>query len=412
MKNEKDSGQVRRPRVLFVASQPYFQWRGSPIRLGFDVRALAENGCDVDFLTLPIGEDRPVSGVRIVRCPNVFFAKKISIGPSPLKLAFDAVMFFEALFMAARRRYDVVHGVEDCGFLALVVARLFRAKAVFEKHSDAGSYKKSVVIRAYAALERFVMRRADAVIGTGPGLVRQVEELGAGTPAFCVSDIPSSLVEPDAEGTSAERKRLQKRPGEVLACYVGSFAVYQGIDLLFASIPAAVAECPDLRFVIVGGTPEEIASRTAELREKGCEDRVSFVGKIPPDELPCTLAACDILLSPRIQGLNTPLKLLDYLKVARAIVATDHPANRLILDETVARLVAPEPEAFAAGVAALARDPATREALASRSRRLVDERYNFGVFKNGLREVYARVLGPRAALPPAPPPRQQAGTPE
>lgn len=383
----------RAARVLFLASQPYFQWRGSPIRLGFDVRALSENGCEVDFLTLPIGEDRPVPGVRIVRCPNVFFAKKIAIGPSPLKLAFDAVMFVEALFMALRRRYDVVHGVEDCGFLALVLARLFRAKAVFEKHSDAGSYKKSPVIRAYAALERFVMRRADAVIGTGPGLVRQVEALGAGTPAFCVSDIPSSLVEPDAAGTAAARARLEKAPGEVLACYVGSFAVYQGIELLFASMPPAVAKCPALRFVVVGGTPEEIAHWRGVLREKGCEERVSFVGKIPPDELPCTLAACDILLSPRIQGLNTPLKLLDYLKVARAIVATDHPANRLILDESVARLVAPEPEAFAEGVASLAADPAARADLASRCRRLVDESYNFRVFRDGLRAVYARVLG-------------------
>lgn len=389
---EEAAAPPRPPRVLFIASQPYFQWRGSPIRLGFDVRALSENGCDVDFLTLPIGEDRPVPGVRIVRCPNVFFARKIAIGPSPLKLAFDAVMFVEALFMALRRRYDVFHGVEDCGFLALVLARLFRAKAVFEKHSDAGSYKKSPVIRAYAALERFVMRRADAVIGTGPGLVSQVEALGAGTPAFCVSDIPSSLVEPDEAGTAAARARLEKAPGEVLACYVGSFAVYQGIELLFASMPPAVAKCPSLRFVVVGGTADEIAHWRGVLREKGCEERVSFVGKIPPDELPCTLAACDILLSPRIQGLNTPLKLLDYLKVARAIVATDHPANRLILDESVARLVPPEPEAFAEGVASLAADPAARADLSSRCRRLVDERYNFRVFRDGLRAVYDRVL--------------------
>ena len=169
--------------------------------------------------------------------------------------------------------------------------------------------------------------------------------------------------------------------------------MYQGIELLFASMPPAVAKCPALRFVVVGGTPEEIAHWRGVLREKGCEERVSFVGKIPPDELPCTLAACDILLSPRIQGLNTPLKLLDYLKVARAIVATDHPANRLILDESVARLVAPEPEAFAEGVASLAADPAARADLASRCRRLVDERYNFRVFRDGLRAVYARVLG-------------------
>ena len=394
------------PRILFLASQPYFQWRGSPIRLGFDVRALAENGCEVDFLTLPIGEDRPVAGVRILRCPNLFFAKKISIGPSPLKLAFDAVMFFEALGMIARRHYDAVHGVEDCGFLAWLLGRLARAKVVFEKHSDAGSYKKGFVISAYRRVERFVMRRADAVIGTGPGLVRQVEALGAGTPAFCVSDIPSSLVEPDEEGTAAARRELGAGPEDVLATYVGSFAVYQGIDLLFRSMPPALAAAPKLRYVVIGGTEAEIAHWTAWLRERGCADRVSFIGKRPPDKLPCYLAASDILLSPRIQGVNTPLKLLDYLKVARAIVATDHPANRLILDETVARFV-PLPEgappeeaapAFGAATAALARDPAARAALASRCRALVDEKYNFRVFREGLRAVYAACgLHPRPA---------------
>ena len=388
------------PRVLFIASQPYFEWRGSPIRPGFDLKALSENGCSVDFLTLPIGRDRPVPGVRIVRCPNVFFARKIAIGPSPLKLAFDGVMAAEALGMVARRHYDVVHGVEDCGLLALALARLAGAGAVFEKHSDAGSYKRGPVMRAYAALERFVMRRADAVIGTGPGLVRQVEALGKGAAkAFCVSDIPSSLVEPDEAGTAEARRRLLAAfpdagaPRPVLACYVGSFAVYQGIELLFRSMPEALGKCSALRFVVVGGSGAEIAKWKAFLRKRGCEEKVAFVGKIPPDELPAVLAACDILLSPRIQGLNTPLKLLDYLKVARAIVATDHPANRLILDETVARLVRPEPEAFAGAVADLACDEAARSALSSRCRRLVDERYNFGVFRRGLGEVYDCVLG-------------------
>ena len=409
----------RRPRVLFLASQPYFQWRGSPIRLGFDVRALAENGCDVDFLTLPIGEDRPVEGVRILRCPNLFFAKKIAIGPSPLKLAFDAVMFVEALGMLCRRHYDVVHGVEDCGLPAWILSRLARAKAVFEKHSDAGSYKKGLVIRAYRAVERFVMRHADAVIGTGPGLVRQVNALAPKTPATVISDIPSSLAEPDPDGVRAARTKLEElapggagaesvRPSDrqtvgpsdggedgtaVFATYVGSFASYQGIDLLFAAMPPALRKCAALRFAVIGGTPQEIAERRAALAAEGLADRVAFVGKVPPDELPCWLAASDIVLSPRIAGVNTPLKLLDYLKVGRAIVATDHEANRLILDEKTALLVPIDPEAFAEGVASLAADRARREEIGSRGRRLVDETYNFGVFRAGLAKVHGAVLG-------------------
>ena len=54
-------------RVLFIASQPFFQWRGSPIRLGFDLMSLSQLGYEVEFLTLPIGEPREIPGVKIVR---------------------------------------------------------------------------------------------------------------------------------------------------------------------------------------------------------------------------------------------------------------------------------------------------------------------------------------------------------
>ena len=120
-------------RVLFIASQPFFQWRGSPIRLGFDLMSLSQLGYEVEFLTLPIGERREIPGVKITRAPNPLRAKKISIGPSPLKLVFDFLLFWMALGRVIRRRYAVVHGVEDCGIVALVCARIGRAKMVFER---------------------------------------------------------------------------------------------------------------------------------------------------------------------------------------------------------------------------------------------------------------------------------------
>ena len=456
-----DSAPDRKHRILFMASQPFFEWRGSPIRLGFDAMAMAQNGFDVDFLTLPVGQRREIDGVRIVRAPNLIRAKKVPIGPSLPKFFFDFVFLFQAIGMTMRRHYDIVHGVEDAGMVALVVGRLARAKVVFEKHSDPASYsgKKGVmrlVMRAYAAVERFVMRHADAVIGTGPGLVRQVNILAPKTPATVISDIPSSLAEPDPDGVRAARARLMEilsqssstkgaqsaprvpppseggvaqsaegstpcsasasveypshpchpcetvAPAEgatapvaddvVFATYVGSFASYQGIDLLFAAMPPALRKCPALRFAVIGGTPQEIEERRATLAAEGLADRVAFVGKVPPDELPCWLAASDIVLSPRIAGVNTPLKLLDYLKVGRAIVATDHEANRLILDEKTALLVPIDPVAFADGVAALASDPERREQIGSRGRRLVDETYNFGVFRAGLAKVHGSVL--------------------
>jgi glycosyltransferase involved in cell wall biosynthesis len=386
-------------RILFIASQPFFEWRGSPIRLGFDLLALTQLGYIVDFLTLPLGERREIPGVHIRRAPNLFGARRIAIGPSLLKLAFDGILFWMALGCVLRQRYAVVHGVEDCGLIAWVAARIGRARLIFERHSDPSSYHKgglrNAVMRVYAAVERFVMRRADAVIGTGPGLVAHAQAVGRASRACLIPDIPSSLTEATEAGRAAARARCVRKADDLLIAYVGSFAVYQGIDLLFAAIPLVAAAEPRARFVIIGGSPEEIQSRKAALAAAGFPQAALFLGHIAPDQLPDTLAAADILLSPRLAGMNTPLKLLDYLKAGAAIVATDCEANRLILTPEIAQLTPLTPDGFAAGILALCRDPGRRARLARAGGGLLASRHNFALFREALRLCYTYVLNQR-----------------
>ena len=384
-------------RILFIASQPFFEKRGSPIRLGFDLLALSQLGYDVEFLTLPIGERRTVEGVKIVRAPNPFFARKISIGPSPLKLAFDFFLFWMALWRVIFRRYAVVHGVEDCGIIALVCGRIGRARVVFERHSDPASYGgsrglKSKLAHIYAKVERFTMRHADAVIGTGPGLVEDAMRHGRASRACLIPDIPSSLAEADPDEIAAARTLHSRAPTDILIGYVGSFAAYQGIDLIFSAIPQVVAKEPRARFVIIGGSDREVADRRAQLAKAGCLDAVDFAGFIDPDALPAHLSSFDILLSPRLTGMNTPLKLLDYLKAGVAIAATDTPANRLILDEKTAELSKPDSESFAGAILRLCANPARREALTAWGKTILEDRHNFAFFRDGLRQCYEYIL--------------------
>lgn len=384
-------------RVLFIASQPFFQWRGSPIRLGFDLMSLSQLGYEVEFLTLPIGERREIPGVKITRAPNLLHSKKISIGPSPLKLFFDFLLFWMALGRVIKRRYAVVHGVEDCGIVALVCARIGRAKMVFERHSDPASYKKkkglgNLILKIYATVERFVMRHADAVIGTGPGLVENAGKVRRDGRACLIPDIPSSLEPADPETTAALRQKYVRDAGDIIIGYVGSFAVYQGIDLLFDAIPLVVHKVPKARFAIIGGSQQEIATCRARLEAAHCPDAATFIGFVDPDKLPSYLASFDILLSPRISGMNTPLKLLDYLKANVPIVATDCEANRLILDKTTAELTPLTPDGFAKGIVRLCTDPARREALAGAGQDILRAHHSFPVFKDGLRKCYEYVL--------------------
>lgn len=380
-------------RILFLSPQPFFQWRGSPIRVRYNLMALSKLGYEVDLVTFPFGEDVEIPGVNIHRVSGFKGVNAMSIGPSFWKLMFDFKLFLLARKLMKSETYAVVHGVEDAGFFGSFLARKHQAKLIYEKHSDPCSYKGknalvNVVMWLYAKVETFTIRRADAVIATGAGLEAQVRGISPETPCAHICDIPSSLREADPESTRNLREQLRKDPAEVLATYVGSFATYQGIDLLFAAIPQAVRAAPRLRFCIIGGSEAEIAERREVLAREGVADCARFLGKVDPDALPDYLAASDILLSPRISGNNTPLKLLDYLKAGSAIVATDLEANRLILNEETAVFAAANPEDFAVAVAQLALNPERRTSLAAKGRHLIDETYNFGHYTRQLKAVY------------------------
>ncbi len=383
------------PRVLFISPQPFFQWRGSPIRVSFNLLALSELGYSVDLLTLPFGENRAIPGVRVIRVANSFGLKDIPIGPSAGKVVFDFRLWRRARQLIREEPYQVIHAVEDAGLIAVSLARLSRARLIFEKHSDPGSYRKgrlrNLVMGAYGRAEAYAIRHADAVIATGPGLAAQARAAAPDKPVYHIFDIPSSLADPDPDRVETLRCSLRRQANEVLITYVGSFAVYQGIELLFDSIPGLVRRHPGARFLIIGGTPAEIALRRERLRAEGAEPAVTFLGKLPPDRLPNYLAASDILLSPRVAGTNTPLKLLDYLKAGRCILATDNAANRQILNEESAYFVPPDPASFVAGLSALVQDPARRRRLASRGRDLIRQTYNFSEFKRRLQKVYERL---------------------
>jgi glycosyltransferase involved in cell wall biosynthesis len=282
--------------------------------------------------------------------------------------------------------------------MAVFLARLFGKKAVFEKHSDPFSYRKGIIknlfLSLYAAVENRVIKRADLIICTGTGLSQQVHTMGTGQPVHTIFDMPSSIREADPDKTARIGQRLRSNADEILVIYVGSFAVYQGVELMFAAMPGVLNGSDRVRFIIIGGSPDQIKTRREQLKEQGLDKRVTFVGVVPPDELPDYLAAADICLSPRHSGVNTPLKILDYYKAGRAIVATDIPANQIILNETTALFSRPDPDSFADQILALALDPDLRQLLGTNGRHLYEQKYSFAAFQKRLEHGYAVLDNP------------------
>jgi glycosyltransferase involved in cell wall biosynthesis len=241
-----------------------------------------------------------------------------------------------------------------------------------------------------------VLKRADVVIVNARRMLEPALAAARHDRVCHIPDLPSSFAAPDPAAVTRFRDRLVRKRDEILALFVGSFAPYQGIDLLFEAMAIAHAAHPEVRFVVIGGSDAELDERRRWLESRGLAGAVVLMGKVHPDTLPACLAAADILLSPRLAGDNVPLKLFDYLRAGRAIVATDITANRALLDEGKAVLTEPTPARFAGGIVRLAQNPKLRARLCENGQRLIERNHSYAGFKRQLAGCYAS-LTERAA---------------
>jgi glycosyltransferase involved in cell wall biosynthesis len=99
------------------------------------------------------------------------------------------------------------------------------------------------------------------------------------------------------------------------------------------------------------------------------------------------LSAGDILVSPRSSGTNTPLKIYSYLRAGKPIVATRLLTHTQVLNDDVAVLTEPHPEAFAEGILTLMRDPDRARRLGRNARRLSEESYSYERYVENTRRL-------------------------
>jgi glycosyltransferase involved in cell wall biosynthesis len=387
------AGHARALRILFLAPQPFFEVRGTPLAVLAMVRALSADGHHVELLTFPQGTEVEVAGLvhrRSARLP----VGRVKPGPSMGKLLLDVPFLGEAIWRMARGGFDVVHAVEEAAHLVAPFARLLRVPLVVDVDSsipdqlrESGFARRGPLPWAAGLLERHALRHAAAVITVCTSLTEGVRARAPGASVFQVEDAPlSDAGTASAEEVAALRKslRLDARP---VVLYSGNFEPYQGVDLLVD----AAAGVPDAQFVFMGGEPAEVEAMRARAAAIGLGERVVFTGKRPPSELSAFLGLADALVSPRRRGVNTPFKVYTYMASGRPLVATRILTHTQVLDDGNAWLVEPTPEALAAGLRAALSDVPEAARRAARARALVDREYSPARYAAKVRAAYAEV---------------------
>ena len=382
-----------------IAPEPFFEPRGTPFSEYHRIRALLDLGHTVDLVTYPFGRDVSMPGLRVFRCLRPPLVREVRIGPSMAKVPLDAALTLTAVRRALAERYDAVHSHEEGSVIGVALAAVLGIPHLYDMHSSlpqqltnfAFSRSRAVtslLTSVFSRMERFVIRRSRVVVVICPHLEETVRDIDPSVPAVLIENAPGSGDAPASGSGEAIRRELGVPEGAPIVLYTGTFEAYQGLDLLFESARRVAVARPDARFVMVGGRPDQNDAARALAARLGAAGVVVFAGQRPAEDVPAFLDAADVLVSPRSSGTNTPLKIYQYLRSGRPIVATRLLTHTQVLDDEVAILTPATPEGFAQGILTALADPVRARAIGERARQMAESKYSYDAYLARTRRAY------------------------
>jgi glycosyltransferase involved in cell wall biosynthesis len=393
---------VRRPRVLIVTPQPFYEDRGTPIAVRYVASALGALNVDVHLLAFPVGRDIGMKNVTIHRCANALHIKQVPIGFSLRKLALDAGLWRSFSGLLAHRPFDVVHAVEEAAYMAAALCPPLGQRFIYDMASAIPTellrksrFKSALLRTPLEAVQRRVMHNAGHIICSA-GLASYVRAQAAGTAVneWQYPALSSVVSEPDLDSL---RRKLQIRPGQRVLLYAGSFAGYQGLDLLLAAFARLSAQHPELVLVCVGASGAEEARWSTATPDRSHHGNVRIVARQPRALMPLYMELADVLLLPRVDCENVPLKLYDYMAAGKPIVATRQPGSNRLLNEQRAFLCDATADSLAEAIERACSHPAQAAWIASQALRYAEQHFGWRGFVEFVRNIYLQVIPPGEA---------------
>lgn len=378
-----------------IAPQPFFQPRGTPFSVLHRLTALSKLGYRVDLVTYPIGENVAIDGVTIYRAPSVPFVRQIAIGPSKAKIFLDAVLYHKAVSLLKKSRYDLIHTHEEAGFFGIRLSRKFDTLHLYDMHSSLPQQLKNfkysrskMLMQIFERLEGATINSADAVITICPELFFHVKERFPEKYNKLIENVADNSLVFGETATNGEIAAQFNLNGDKVILYTGTFEAYQGLDLLIDSSRMVLDRHNHVRFVVVGGKPEQVDFYKRKAAIVGVEKNFTFTGQVPPQSIPHFMNVADVLVSPRVDGNNTPLKIYSYLRSGVPVVATRHITHTQVLNDDVSVLTECKADAFGQGILSVLDDENFAERIGKNAQILAEREYSYEAYLKKTREIY------------------------
>lgn len=290
----------------------FYPVRGGVEKVAYDLMlGLSARGVDCDMLcaaTRGKGRVIPVNAkARVICCHTWVKAAATMISP----------MMIWTLGKVARR-YDIihVHHPDPMACLALLLSG-YRGKVVLHWHSDI--QKQKTLLRLYLPLQRWLLRKADRVVGTTPVYLAESPFLGGVQDKTRCLPIGVRPMNPAPEAVEAIRRAY---PGKRIVFSLGRLVAYKGYCYLVEAAKYLRDDC----VVLIGGTGALREELEAQILREGLRDKVRLLGRVSDEDLPAYYGACDVFcLSSVMKTEAFGIVQIEAMSCGKPVVATRIP---------------------------------------------------------------------------------------
>lgn len=297
--------------------------------------------------------------------------------------------YFHELAILEREKPDAVLTRYNHGNATLAILWACRRKGIPvvielnspNRDSDQGAPYRQLPFFLKLFSARHALSLADGLFAVSDEISAPLRPYAtAGQPVVTIPNgVDTQRFDPATVPAQPIRQRLGIADDRVVFGFVGSFAPWHGVDFLVDAFSVLLKEGLPVHLLLVGQTNPLWQAQVDRLKSPELAPHVSLAGFVPPKDIPQYLAAMDVTTLPNQAGYCSPLKLFEYMAMARPPVSVNtRPVAATMVDGKEGLLFpAGDVEALTSHMRDLTLHPDKRRALGAAARTRMEEEFTW-----------------------------------
>ncbi len=296
----------------------------------------------------------------------------------------------------SKKDYDILHSHSPPPLMSFLGVRSAKKKDVpfvLTYHCDLEiphTFGPLIVNLYQRTFGTYTVSKADKIITT-------TTSYGATSKAvwYREADIIPNAVDEERFHPSNDGSQVREKLGledEKLITYVGRIVYHKGLEYFVRAARHLKEE--NVQFLLVG-TGDFRSELEYIIEREGLQDKVTFAGRVPNEELPDYYAATDIFVLPSVSRLEAfGIVALEAMASCVPVIVSDIPGVRDVIVEGKHGLLT-EPmnsEDLAGKIRTLIQNPDMAERMGKNGRKRVEEKFTWSKVAKRIEKVYQNTL--------------------